>query len=103
MAEKEMRKLNKAIEHSPVSVIITDTDARIEYVNPKFEELSGYSMDELIGNKPSILRSGVHDDQFYKDLWAKISSGKIWQGEFCNLKKRWHTLLGDGIHIPPNS
>lgn len=100
LTQKEMYKLNKAIEHSPVSVVITDTDATIEYVNPKFEELSGYSYSEVIGQKPNILRSGVHNDSFYEELWSTISSGKTWHGEFCNLRKDG-TLYWEMASISP--
>lgn len=100
LTQMEMHKLNKAIEHSPVSVVITDIDANIEYVNPKFEELSGYSFEEAVGQKPNILRSGVHNDAFYEELWATISSGKSWHGEFCNLRKDG-TLYWEMASISP--
>lgn len=87
LAEKNLKKLNKAIEHSPVSVVITDCDGNIEYVNPKFCELTGYSWDEVIGGNPKILNSGEQDSSYYKDLWTTISSGKNWYGEFKNKKK----------------
>jgi len=87
LAEENLKKLNKAIEHSPVSVVITDCDGNIEYVNPKFCELTGYDWDEVISNNPRILKSGEQDDFYYKNLWTIISSGKNWYGEFKNKKK----------------
>jgi len=85
--ESNLRKLNKAIEQSPVSIEITDKNGRLEYVNPKFTEVTGYTFDEVIGKKPNILNSGKHTESFYKDLWETILSGIQWRGEFYNKKK----------------
>jgi PAS domain S-box-containing protein len=87
MAETKLKKLHKAIEQSPVSVVITNFEGLIEYVNPKFYELTGYSEPEVIGRNPRMLKSGEQDDAFYKNLWTKINSGQIWIGEFKNKKK----------------
>ncbi|HLG32996.1 MAG TPA: PAS domain S-box protein [Ignavibacteriaceae bacterium] len=86
-AESNLRKLNKAIEQSPVSIEITDKEGRLEYVNPKFTEVTGYSFEEVIGKNPNVLNSGEHSDSFYKELWETILSGKQWRGEFYNKKK----------------
>ncbi len=86
-AELELKKLARAINNSPASVIITDNKGDIEYVNPKFTRLTGYTKVEAIGQNPKILKSGHQSDAFYKDLWDTITSGKEWRGEFCNLKK----------------
>ncbi len=86
-ASETQRKLSSAVEHSQSSVIITNSEGFIEYVNPKFEFVSGYTSDEVIGKKPSILKSGLHGEDFYKDLWKTIRSGNVWRGEFTNLKK----------------
>lgn len=86
-AEEEIRKLHRAVEQSPVTVVITDPDGNIEYVNPKFFHLTGYSKNEVIGKNPRILQSGEHSKAYYDDLWATITKGKNWQGEFCNKKK----------------
>jgi len=85
--EYEILKLSKAITQSPVSVVITDIDGKIEYANRKFIELTGYSLNEAIGKTPRILSSGKHDKIFYKELWETILSGKEWTGEFHNKKK----------------
>ncbi len=77
----------KAVENSPLSVVITNKDGIIEYVNPLFIKLTGYSKEEVIGKRPSILKSGVHSEEFYKKLWNTILSGKEWVGELCNKKK----------------
>jgi len=83
----ELRKLSEAIEQSPVTVMITDKNGTIEYVNPVFSEVTGYSAKEAIGQNPRILQSGNHPDSFYKDLWDTILSGKTWRSEFLNRKK----------------
>ncbi|MDD2899332.1 MAG: EAL domain-containing protein [Desulfuromonadaceae bacterium] len=83
----ELRTLSTAVEQSANSVVITDVSGVIEYINPKFTEVSGYSREELIGQKPRILRSGTQPDSYYAKLWETILSGNEWQGEFCNIAK----------------
>ncbi len=83
----ELRKLSEAIEQSPVTVMITDKKGTIEYVNPSFSEVTGYSAKEAIGQNPRILKSGNHPNSFYKDLWDTILSGRTWRSEFLNQKK----------------
>ena len=83
----ELKKLSEAIEQSPVTVMITDKNGTIEYVNPSFSEVTGYLAKEAIGQNPRFLRSGSHADSFYKGLWDTILSGKTWRGEFLNHKK----------------
>jgi len=85
--EEKIKKLSRAVEQSPVSIVITDTSGRIEYVNPRFAEISGYSYEELIGQTPKILKSGLDSPEKYKDLWSTILSGKEWKGELLNKKK----------------
>lgn len=85
--EKKLRELSKAVEQSPAVVVITDADARIEYVNPKFEELTGYTFEEVSGKNPRILKSGLTPVETYKKLWDTILKGEIWRGEFINRKK----------------
>jgi PAS domain S-box-containing protein len=83
----ELRKLSEAVEHSPVTVMITDKNGTIEYVNPSFGEVTGYSAKEAVGHNPRILKSGTHPDSFYKTLWDTILSGKTWRGQILNRKK----------------
>jgi PAS domain S-box-containing protein len=83
----QLKKLSEAIEQSPVTVMIADKNGTIEYVNPSFSEVTGYSAKEAIGQNPRILKSGNHPDSFYKDLWNTILTGKTWRGEFLNRKK----------------
>lgn len=87
MAELELRKLHQAVEQSPSSILITDTEGRIEYVNRKFTEVTGYTMEEVVGKNPSILKSGHTPQAEYSKLWEAVLSGKEWRGEFRNKKK----------------
>ncbi|KAB0663540.1 response regulator [Oryzomonas japonica] len=80
-------KLSRAVEQSPSTVLITDERGEIEYANPKFFELTGYSPDEVMGKNPRILKSGDMSPAFYDALWRTITSGKEWYGEFLNRKK----------------
>lgn len=86
-AEETLRKLSRAVEQSPSSVVITDLSGRIEYVNPKFTALTGYTLDEVRGRNPNILKSGETPDSEYANLWRTITAGGEWRGEFHNVKK----------------
>jgi nitrogen fixation negative regulator NifL len=83
----ETRKLWRAIEQTPVSIVITDLAGRISYVNPKFTEVTGYAPSEVVGQNPRILKSGETPPEEYKRLWETISAGKQWRGTFHNRKK----------------
>ncbi len=85
--EERIRKLTQAVEQSPVSIVITDTEGTIEYVNQKFQQITGYSKEEAIGKNPKVLKSGIHSQEYYRELWDTIKSGKIWNGEFLNKRK----------------
>lgn len=85
--EEELRKLSRAVEQSPVTVVITDTTGAIEYVNPKFTQITGYTLDEARGQNPRILKTDVTPPEVYQELWSTIRTGKEWQGEFYNKKK----------------
>ncbi len=95
--ENEMRKLSTAVTQSPLSIVITDPNGLIEYVNPKFCELTGYSANEVKGKNPRFLKSGLTPESAYKELWQMITSGEQWEGEFCNKKKSgdiyWETAF----------
>ena len=99
-AEAELRKLSRAVEQSPASVVITDTDSTIEYANPKFTEITGYSAEEAIGRTPLMLKSGETPAAVYKSLWAAIKSGKGWQGTLRNRRKDGTVCLA-GLSIAP--
>ena len=98
--EAALIKLSAAVEQSPTSIIITDTDGNIEYVNPKFEKISGYSFEEVKGKNPSLLNSGITAHDRYKQLWKTISSGGTWRGEFQNRRKDG-TLFWESAAISP--
>ncbi|MBT1074559.1 hybrid sensor histidine kinase/response regulator [Geobacter grbiciae] len=85
--EDELRKLSHAVEQSPVSIIITDQNGTIEYVNPKFTQVTGYGANEAIGQTPRILKSGNMPDSEYRRLWETITSGREWHGDIINKKK----------------
>lgn len=85
--EQQLRKLSRAVEQSASTIVITDTAGNIEYVNPKFTEITGYSPEEVIGENPRILKSGFTSNEDYKQLWQMIASGKEWHGELLNKKK----------------
>jgi diguanylate cyclase (GGDEF)-like protein/PAS domain S-box-containing protein len=86
-AESELRQFQRAVEQSPVSIVITDTDARIQYVNPKFTEITGYRRDEIVGKNPRLLKSGLTSDDTYRQMWANLSAAMGWTGELCNRRK----------------
>ena len=83
----ELRKLSRATEDSPASVVITDKSGMIEYVNPTFTEVTGYTTDEAIGKNPRILKSGNLPSSFYEGLWNTILAGDIWRGDLINRRK----------------
>jgi two-component system, cell cycle sensor histidine kinase and response regulator CckA len=86
-AADSLRKLSRAVEHSSALIIITDARGQIEYVNPKFSSVTGYPPDETLGRNPRFLKSGDKSAEDYRHLWATISAGKEWHGEFHNRKK----------------
>lgn len=85
--QDELRQLNRAVEQSSGIFLITDIDGKIEYVNPKFTEVTGYTLSEVRGKSPRLLQSGRHLPEFYRRLWETIASGNEWHGEFCDKKK----------------
>lgn len=85
--ELRLLQLHKAVEQSPVSVLITDIHGNIEYVNPRFTNLTGYGLDEVIGKNPRIVQSGNTSLETYDEMWKTIRSGKVWRGEVWNKKK----------------
>jgi len=86
-AEEEQKTLWKAIEQSANIIVITDPMGDIEYVNPAFEKVTGYTMAEVAGQNPRLLKSGENGVEFYRHLWETITAGDIWRGEFRNRRK----------------
>ncbi len=85
--EAGLRKLASAVEHSPISVMITDPTGTIEYVNPKFCQVTGYSPEEVIGENPRFLKGDAQPEQLYREMWETILSKREWHGEFHNRNK----------------
>ncbi|MEI6386358.1 MAG: PAS domain S-box protein [Spirochaetota bacterium] len=86
-AEAELRKLTRAVEQSPASIVITDLAGSIEYANSAFSGITGYSINEVVGKNPSILKSEQTPPETHRQLWAALMAGKEWRGEFVNKKK----------------
>jgi len=98
--DEELRRLSIAIEQAAEGVIITDPDGVIEYVNPAFERMTGYSRAEAVGSKPGFLKSGRQDDAFYEHLWRTIRNGEIWTGRIANRCKNGRILQVDATISP---
>ncbi|OGV70283.1 MAG: hypothetical protein A2283_00275 [Lentisphaerae bacterium RIFOXYA12_FULL_48_11] len=86
-AEVQRRRLAGAVNDAGESIMITDMNGVIQYINPAFERMTGYAAGECVGQKASMLKSGKHDAMFYKDMWERIKSGRTWQGTFMNRRK----------------
>jgi PAS domain S-box-containing protein len=85
--EQRLQKFEQMIEHTGHAVLFTGVDGEIEYANPEFEELTGYTAAEVRGKTPHVLSSGAHDDAFFADLWETVLDGKVWSGEIENERK----------------
>jgi PAS domain S-box-containing protein len=85
--EELLQQLHRAVEQSPVSIVITDPSGAIEYVNPRFEQVTGYTASEVLGKNPSIVKSGLTPPEVYRELWRAITLGGSWQGELQNRRK----------------
>jgi PAS domain S-box-containing protein len=99
-AEAQLRQLQRAVEQSPASVVITDTTGQIEYVNPHFTQLTGYTPEEAMGQNPRILKTDHTSSEEYAHLWQTITAGHEWHGEFLNRKKNGE-LYWEDAHIGP--
>ena len=99
--ENELRKLSGAVEQSPASVVITDKEGNIEYVNKRFEEMTGFTLEEVLGKNPRILKAdGVFPSEYYRNLWETVTSGNRWFGDLCNKKKNGE-LFWESAAISP--
>lgn len=97
---ERLKLLNTSIEQSPISIIITDPEGVIEFVNPNFTRNTGYTFEEAVGNTPGILKSGTHSPELYRDMWTTIKKGEIWIGELQNRKKSGE-LFWEKVQIAP--
>ncbi len=86
-AEDELKLLNTGVTQAYDTIVITDADGSIEYVNPAFESVTGYSRSEAIGRNPRVLKSDMHPDEFYAEMWKTITAGNIWKGDLVNRRK----------------
>ncbi len=100
LLEEQLNKITIAVEQSSSTVVITDANGIIEYVNPSFTKISGYSADEVIGKSTKILKSGLTNPEVYEKLWKTIKSGKEWQGELLNRRKNG-SLYWELVTISP--
>lgn len=99
-AEEERSRFATTIHQAWEIIVITDVEGTIQYVNPAFEQITGYKKEEAIGENPRILKSGKHDAEFYRKLWKTIKGGKVWRGHFIN-KKKDGTLYEEDATITP--
>ncbi len=86
-AEESLRKLQRAVEYSHSTIVITGLDGTIEFANPAFTRITGYSLEEVLGQNPRLLKSGQTPPEVYQDLWQTLLRGEVWQGELLNRKK----------------
>ena len=98
--EEELRKLSRAVEQSASTIVITDTAGVIEFANPAFFTITGFTPEEVLGKKPSMIQSGKHTPEFYRSLWDTIERGKVWTGEFVNKRKNGE-LYWESASISP--
>ena len=97
---EKIRLLEAVVEQSPSSIVITDIEGTIQYVNPAFSRVTGYSYEEAVGNNPRVLKSGQHDVSVYGDMWKVLSSGETWRGRFCN-KAKTDSFYWEEVVIAP--
>ena len=97
---EELSRLHRAIEHCPVSIVVTDPLGQIQFVNPAFTRITGFMLEDVQGFTPRMLKSGYHNEEFYRQLWSTITSGQSWEGEMCNRKKDG-TLYWEMARIAP--
>lgn len=98
--EQRFRQLSRALEQSPSMALITDRTGVIEYVNPKFTEVTGYQPDEVLGRNPRLLKSGEHGEAFYGTMWTALLGGHEWRGELLNRKKNGDSYWARGTISP---
>lgn len=98
--ESQLRTLIRAVEQAPASIVVTDTEGTVLYVNPYFSELTGYTQEQALGQNPRVLKSGEHDASFYQEMWDTVSSGHTWRGEIVN-RNRHGNLFWESAAISP--
>ncbi len=98
--EANLRKMSRAIEQAPLSIVITDLAGRIEYVNPAFTRHSGYTTDEVRGQNPRILKAGITPPDVYREMWQALKAGQVWRGELHNRKKSGEVFVELAVIAP---
>ena len=93
-------RLKAAVEQTAESVVITDADGNITYVNPAFERVTGYAMAEVLGSNPRLIQSGRQDEAFYGSMWASLTAGETWSGELINRRKDGRLFVEEGTITP---
>ncbi|MBI5186420.1 MAG: response regulator [Nitrospinae bacterium] len=99
-SEEELARLARAVEQVVEAIVITDTGGEIQYVNPAFERITGWSAQEAVGRNPNILKSGKHGVEFYREMWETLKHGEVWKGRLIN-KKKDGTLYEEDATISP--
>jgi len=99
-AELQLRKLSNIIEQAPLSIVITDLWGAIEYTNPRFTKVTGYTAQEALGKNPRLLKSGEMPAELYRDMWATLKRGEVWSGELRNRRKNGETYLETAVISP---
>lgn len=95
---QQIKKLSTAVMQSSNTILISNTDGNIEYVNPAFTKISGYTAEEVIGQNPRVLSSNIQPEEYYVDMWNTITKGESWKGEFCN-KTKYGKLFWENVTI----
>ena len=98
--EDKLLQLSRAVEQNPASIVITDSAGNIEYVNPKFEHVTGYTLAEVVGKNPRVLKSGEKSSEAYREMWQILKAGREWRGEFHNKRKNGE-LFWESASISP--
>lgn len=98
--EEKLRQLSQAVEQAPLSIVITNTDGNLQYVNPRFTQVTGYTQEEVIGENPRLLKSGLTPPERHVELWNTIKSNEIWHGELINKRKSGETYYESAIISP---
>ena len=99
-AEEQLTKFSLAVEQSPASVVITDPQGTIEYVNPKFTQVTGYSAAEAVGQSPAVLKSGVHPPEFYRNMWETVARRRRMARRTVQPEEGRHAVLGTNVDLP---
>ncbi|AKJ63805.1 Multi-sensor hybrid histidine kinase [Kiritimatiella glycovorans] len=98
--DREHRRLAAVVEQAAEAIMITDLDGNIQYVNPAFQQLTGYATEDAVGCTPNILKSGTHEDAYYRKIWTALEKGEIWNGRFTNRGKNGHFFEAESVIFP---